>query len=462
MSFAIEIKSGLECLERIRNLDSGWPALKPGDISGAWSTGEALWVSLLVDSSPNIPELLRTVELLLKFQQHDGGWPLIQGPPSSVPGTSDCIVALFRIRPAVSDEKLRKRIDQSIQSGLQWLKQQQNEDGGWGIEPEKGEVRRSRVFGTYYSLRALLATGEIASSECVRKGIDYLLDARNQTDGSWGYEKGKLGDVSNTARAMLCLLETGKLSAEDRIMREALSFILKFSPGQLWGLTEERITRSGGLLVLDNFPTYDALRALLKCNYLGEETLRCLQWIVKIKGPNGCWRLVCPLTNREKESLSWVTSEVIHALSLADSLIKASPRLLLETAFHLASDTTGEADRAQHAQQPEVKSECVIGYGGKPYKTFVSKNVGDFLLLLLAIAAGVGVYQAAMLQLTKVISLLGFKVSVFSILMLFSTYFLVYARAGRIRDIKEMDRLKFYTGIGSVAVALVAILVFLF
>ena len=76
-----------------------------------------------------------------------------------------------------------------IQAALQWVKDHQNPDGGWGetcesyCRPELRGQGPSTPSQTAWAVMALLAGGEHGSPE-VRKGVQYLL-RNQQPDGTW-------------------------------------------------------------------------------------------------------------------------------------------------------------------------------------------------------------------------------------------------------------------------------------
>ena len=107
----------------------------------------------------------------------------------------------------------------------------------------------------------------------------------------------------------------------------------------------------------------------------------------------------------------------------------------------------------------EVDLGRVIGFGKKPYQTFLSKNIGDFLLGLVALAVLAGLSQTVVFYAKNIVF---FKWSVFWILVGFSMYVLSYFRAGRFKEIQQMKKLEFYGTIGAVIVFLAAVLQFLF
>jgi len=76
-----------------------------------------------------------------------------------------------------------------IQAALQWIKDHQNDDGGWGEVCESYRCPALRGQGpstasqTAWALMGLMVCGEAAIPEVLR-GIDYLVKTQN-SDGTW-------------------------------------------------------------------------------------------------------------------------------------------------------------------------------------------------------------------------------------------------------------------------------------
>ena len=80
-------------------------------------------------------------------------------------------------------------MDPAIRKAAEWLKSQQNADGGWG-ESNDSYLRASVAitstpYQTAWALLGLLAAGESAS-DAVRRGVDHLLRTQ-QADGLWSH-----------------------------------------------------------------------------------------------------------------------------------------------------------------------------------------------------------------------------------------------------------------------------------
>ena len=81
------------------------------------------------------------------------------------------------------------QLEGAIKRGVNWLKEVQNDDGGWGESCESYQSSELKGKGpstpsqTAWALLGLMAAGEAGSSSVV-KGIEYLISRQN-ADGSW-------------------------------------------------------------------------------------------------------------------------------------------------------------------------------------------------------------------------------------------------------------------------------------
>ena len=79
-----------------------------------------------------------------------------------------------------------------IRRAVDWLKYAQRPDGGWGEDcstywqHRRDEVKTSTPSQTSWALLGLMAAGEV-ENECVKRGIEYLLNARREC-GNWHEE----------------------------------------------------------------------------------------------------------------------------------------------------------------------------------------------------------------------------------------------------------------------------------
>lgn len=207
--------------------DHGWPITD--------CTAEGLSAALafhekgLGNYSISFDRLSQAVDLILSFQNPNGGWASYELQragkwlefmnPAEVfadimvdyPYTecsSACIRALCEFRHQYPDYR-RSEIDESVKYGIQFIKNKQRADGSW-----LGSWAVCFTYGTWFGLSALAIAGEKNSIEA-KRGCEFLLSKQN-TDGSWGesfescvtkqYVQHREGQVVNTAWALLALM----------------------------------------------------------------------------------------------------------------------------------------------------------------------------------------------------------------------------------------------------------------
>ncbi|HEX3825615.1 MAG TPA: squalene--hopene cyclase [Mycobacteriales bacterium] len=122
----------------------------------------------------------RGVAWLLDAQERDGSWFGRWGA-NFVYGTGAAVPALVAAGVSPADSRIRRAVD--------WLVAHQGDDGGWGEDlrsyDDPGWAGRgtSTASQTAWALLALLAAGE-CSSAATRRGVQWLVD-NQRDDGSW-------------------------------------------------------------------------------------------------------------------------------------------------------------------------------------------------------------------------------------------------------------------------------------
>jgi len=130
------------------------------------------------------PAACRALVFIRKEQDKSGAWWGRWGV-NYIYGTWSVLCGLAAIGEEMAQPYVRKAID--------WLKDKQNSDGGWGEscasyhDPALAGIGTSTPSQTGWALLALMAAGETATT-AVQRGIDYLLVAQN-SDGSWDEEQ---------------------------------------------------------------------------------------------------------------------------------------------------------------------------------------------------------------------------------------------------------------------------------
>ncbi|ELS00147.1 squalene--hopene cyclase [Gloeocapsa sp. PCC 73106] len=137
-----------------------------------------LWASLTSE------RIEKAIAYLIREQEADGSWFGRWGV-NYIYGTSGVLSALAFVAG--------KNYKSSIQRGAQWLIQHQNSDGGWGETCESYKDKslkgkgQSTASQTAWALIGLLAVGEATEEyawESIDKGIEFLRNTQ-KTDGSW-------------------------------------------------------------------------------------------------------------------------------------------------------------------------------------------------------------------------------------------------------------------------------------
>lgn len=127
------------------------------------------------------PTIDAALEFLKQEQEQEGCWFGRWGT-NFIYGTWSVLLAL---------EAAGEQSEQAyVRRAVNWLKNVQREDGGWGesnvtyFEPQRaGQHTHSTSFQTAWALLGLMAAGEVRS-ESVARGIEYL-DRTRQSDGLW-------------------------------------------------------------------------------------------------------------------------------------------------------------------------------------------------------------------------------------------------------------------------------------
>jgi squalene-hopene/tetraprenyl-beta-curcumene cyclase len=122
----------------------------------------------------------RAIAFLRKEQEPSGSWFGRWGT-NHIYGTWSVLVALASAGLA-QDPMAWRAVD--------WFKQRQNADGGWGETNDSYSVAEataaSNAYQTAWAMLGMLAVGE-GPSESIRRGADYLLKTQ-QPDGLWTHD----------------------------------------------------------------------------------------------------------------------------------------------------------------------------------------------------------------------------------------------------------------------------------
>lgn len=269
------VESGVRFVLDSFREDGSWPI--DSNLS-VWVTTLAVNALSSAEDLESLPDRERLAAWLLDQQTqirhpftgadpHAWGWSHLPGSVPDCDDTPGALLTLANLRPALEDSSLRERIDRALQSGLRWVENLQNADGGWptfcrgwsglpfdrsgsdltahalrakrklhpqaNLDGEKS-VRRAEnylrrqqrsdgswlplwfgnqyapddenpIYGTCRVLAAYRDLGWNDRPECQRS-VEYLLRVRRD-DGSWGDPEGKSSSVEETALCAEVLLD---------------------------------------------------------------------------------------------------------------------------------------------------------------------------------------------------------------------------------------------------------------
>lgn len=216
------------------NADHGWP-ITDCTSEGMKST-LLIHHSKLTDYKQTIPEdsLKQTVDLLLSFQNKNGGWAsyeLTRAPawieflnPSEIFGnimvdysytecSSACLQGLMHFKKYYPDYRA-SAVHESIRRGIDFILNEQREDGSW-----YGSWAVCFTYGGWFAIEALKKAqpilNDVRIDKAIEKGCEFFLSKQN-ADGGWGesfescvqkkYIPHERSQVVNTAWAALSLM----------------------------------------------------------------------------------------------------------------------------------------------------------------------------------------------------------------------------------------------------------------
>lgn len=195
--------------------------------------------------------LFQAVDLLLSFQNKDGGWAtyeLQRAPawsewlnPSEVFGkimtdyswtecTSACMQALHQFQIQFPNYKFQE-IQTALQKGKQFILSRQKNDGSW-----EGAWAVCFTYGTWFGVEALIASGSkgYSEDEPLQKACNFLVEKQDK-NGSWGesyrscvekkYVPHSHPQIVNTAWAMMSLIDSNYPNRE--VIDKAAYFLMK-------------------------------------------------------------------------------------------------------------------------------------------------------------------------------------------------------------------------------------------
>jgi squalene-hopene/tetraprenyl-beta-curcumene cyclase len=211
------------------------------DVDDTAVAGVALLRTGLADSDPRVKlSIDRAIEWIIGMQSKNGGWGAFDADnthyylnhipfadhgalldPPTVDVTARCLSFLAQAG--------LPRDHQAIQRGLAYLQREQEDDGSW-----YGRWGTNYIYGTWSALCALNACGEDHNSPYIRKAVEWLKD-RQRADGGWGeggetYWKERrdlalASTPSQTSWAVLGLMAVGE--GESQEVRRGISYLMR-------------------------------------------------------------------------------------------------------------------------------------------------------------------------------------------------------------------------------------------
>jgi hypothetical protein len=224
--------------------DGGFCAEKPNDAGGVWTTAETVFILLKYKLlTPSDSRMQRAKDWLLRHQNLGGdygsGWPLINRGNSFVDTTARSILALayFKDDPEVVE---------CIGRAKDWLLENQNEDGGWGI----WKYEDSLVSATSLTLLAFRRLVDIFPEDeniklAILKAAAWLKNAQDPDTGLWGFTPitKSSGVAPNNASTRVAVYTLYKLGEDLEEYLPALkSFLEEFKKEGRWRTIYETYT----------------------------------------------------------------------------------------------------------------------------------------------------------------------------------------------------------------------------
>ena len=245
----------------------GWGERDKSTSIDPWG-GTADGILCLLKGKPG-KEDLQVVEKAIGWfygHQEDTGGFSSEIPPIKHPitqCTAWVLMALVEYAEKVLAPETREDVGQellrSVRLAIEWLKDNQNDDGGWGLW--KDEEHGSRVYPTAVAVRALIRAFKLLRrigydpsflldlKKRIKRGVKWLLDARGLR-GAWGFVP-RAHEVypAHTAHAFITLYEWYELTEElssrgfKLMSDEVRTFLLEMiSDEHLWAPCTELIS----------------------------------------------------------------------------------------------------------------------------------------------------------------------------------------------------------------------------
>ena len=262
---------------------NGWPVT---DCTAEGFRCAVALAPLVPDKALSDERLRAAIELILTFQNDDGGWSSYEPRrggrwlewlnPSHVfreimidysypECSSACLQALVEARNRLPGA-FGRRLERAVRRGVRFLRRSQRRDGSW-----EGSWGVCFTYGTWFGVWGLLAAGLSPSSPEIRRACGFLL-AHQNADGGWGeswrscierrWVPHAESQVVQSAWALLTLTRAG-LSDSSAARRAARFLVARQQPDGAW--PEQQLAgvfNKTTLINYDNYRRYFPLWAL--------------------------------------------------------------------------------------------------------------------------------------------------------------------------------------------------------
>ncbi len=248
---------GAEWLISAQNQDGGWS----WDKSLGSATGETANVikalnnvDLGKNNSLKNESLDKGIKYLLNMQNNDGGWPSFERNNSGDPSIPDYSGYVLQ---ALAESGYDYN-SPSVKKGITWLQQTQTKDGTW-----LGCWFYAYTYGTSQVITALKAVNNSSEEDDVymKKAIDWLKSHQNP-DGGWGEDYLSFLDpkyagignstIEQTSWTLIALLEAGE-EPEDSVIQKGIAFLIEHqNPDGSWSPSYVGYNGFGGIGAADS------------------------------------------------------------------------------------------------------------------------------------------------------------------------------------------------------------------
>ena len=195
--------------ESIRHIkdEVGWHQHLQAKKIGIVATSIALL--LLKRQNKNISQREDAYKFIVDSQNSDGGWAYISNLPDNSNTESTC----WALRALYID---KDQYSEQMEKGINWLlskiQMDTPDDSGWGFVG----TTHPRVYNTCLVLRTLSELN-CNSSEEFESGLQWLRNCQN-SDGGWGEIKGSQSGLFYTSYVIVTLIKCGTLSSDAMIV----------------------------------------------------------------------------------------------------------------------------------------------------------------------------------------------------------------------------------------------------